>query len=430
MYIASQVVSSQADIANSTPLTAQHAHHGKQVLKRFYQQSQLIKHGANKQKLSISQSELTALIALGQRVFPEIKAQSHFYAQKVTMFTAIQLPITTQYRYLNLRFDLLASDVGLKFANVKLGELAIPDKLFIYAMECLINYFVADNSAGKLIAAIQSVDVKTNSLIITTNIDSELVSKSHQTSFINQLQAQIGFNNDLPSIEAYYQSLVQFASQNTTKDSLANFVNHLFTYAQLRQQKAEQAGVESYSAVKENQSALVALGLYFGSDRFKLLVGELTPLSYQAQFTRKLMQSSVTLQKRNDLQKHFVYSIFLQLFSGQATSDAIGEFKEFLDSNNGGSGFSFADLQADRAGTRLAMIATYSEPQAKQVQAVLAQITDDQLLPNIKGLQEGLSQSVFESQYQDNQSLQYQQAIEKIDLRLKQLNIYQFAWYK
>lgn len=136
----------------------------------------------------------------------------------------------------------------------------------------------------------------------------------------------------------------------------------------------------------------------------------------------------MTLRERVDLQKHFVYSAALELFSSQYASDALGEFKEFLDSNQGGSGFSFADLQADRAGTRLAMIVTGSETSAQKAQQILSSITDEQLLPSISGLKEGLSKSRFKQEYKTVNSDSYQKMLGDIDDRLKRLPLYRLGW--
>ena len=47
----------------------------------------------------------------------------------------------------------------------------------------------------------------------------------------------------------------------------------------------------------------------------------------------------------------------IKLIADSGISFAAGEFKELLDALSGGSGFSFADLAADRAGTHFAKMA-------------------------------------------------------------------------
>lgn len=59
----------------------------------------------------------------------------------------------------------------------------------------------------------------------------------------------------------------------------------------------------------------------------------------------------VTLERRNDFVKHFMASAAITAYSNTKLSDAIGIYKETADSHIG-SGFSFSDIAANRAGAR------------------------------------------------------------------------------
>ena len=156
-----------------------------------------------------------------------------------------------------------------------------------------------------------------------------------------------------------------------------------------------------------------------------MLVGDISALSVKQQWQRNKLRSGLSLLGRVDLQKHFVYSMALQLFSTSNASDAMGELKEFFDASNNGSGFSFADLLADRAGTRFAMLATASEMSAMKVQRLLDSASlDRDIMPMIVNLPEGLDQQAFERYYQDINSSQYKSILLNIDKRLALLDIY------
>jgi hypothetical protein len=140
---------------------------------------------------------------------------------------------------------------------------------------------------------------------------------------------------------------------------------------------------------------------------------------------RNRLKSSVTLNNRVDLQKHFIYSIAIQLFSTSDASNAVGELKEFLDSNKGGSGFSFADLMADRAGNRFAVIATQSENSAFKAQLILSdEEAVKNLMPDILDLPEGLDQESFETVYKNINTLAYIDMLTDIDTRLSNIDVY------
>jgi hypothetical protein len=105
-------------------------------------------------------------------------------------------------------------------------------------------------------------------------------------------------------------------------------------------------------------------------------------------------------------------------------ADAVGLFKEWQDSQ-GGSGFSFVDLAADRAGTRLGEQAVASPELARKVQQRLAEgLRDQDLLPPLLDLPEGLSERHFEERFGGIDGEPYLQMRAAIELRLDTLPLY------
>jgi hypothetical protein len=234
------------------------------------------------------------------------------------------------------------------------------------------------------------------------------------------LAQQFSLFGDIDSIRTYYQLLVEFSQRNPKETRVSKYLGYMIKVATNR------TFVDDESiAMTENKEALMALALYFGSNKFELLVGQMPKLNAAQLRQRTIKRGSVNLNDRNDLQKHFIYSIALQLFSNSHTSDAIGEMKEFLDANKGGSGFSFADLTADRAGTRIAMIATETELGAKELQTLFAgNLSEEDIMPTIFDLPEGVSQQTFEESYNDVNSSAYKNMLAKIDGRLAAIEVY------
>ncbi len=103
----------------------------------------------------------------------------------------------------------------------------------------------------------------------------------------------------------------------------------------------------------------------------------------------------------------------------------VGEFKELLDSSRGGSGFSFVDLAADRAGLAFAERATRSTESAGEFQRIMAQATEEDYFANFSDLEEGLDQQHFAEQYGDIDSEQYKSIVRLIAQRLSTLLLYQ-----
>ena len=84
----------------------------------------------------------------------------------------------------------------------------------------------------------------------------------------------------------------------------------------------------------------------------------------------KKLRSRITAYGRHDLPRHFWVSAGLAVISDSEASMAVGIAKEMMDSA-GGSGFSFIDLTADRAGTLFCIAATRDEDSARAMQRMI-----------------------------------------------------------
>jgi hypothetical protein len=148
--------------------------------------------------------------------------------------------------------------------------------------------------------------------------------------------------------------------------------------------------------VLENRAALLALGILLGHRRLADFVG---PVLDHRDRRRAAPLARSTLRGREDWTKHFFVSGALTVLSAQAPSDAVGIFKEELDAG-GGSGFSFGDLLADRAGTTFALLATRDDAAARALQARLAAgFRVDDFFPEAADLPENIPAAELEARY-------------------------------
>ena len=96
-------------------------------------------------------------------------------------------------------------------------------------------------------------------------------------------------------------------------------------------------------------------------------------------------------------------------------SIAVGEEKELSDAQ-GGSGFSFIDLAADKAGTRFGEMATSSPENARKLQKKLSEIRDyTDFMPDPSDLPEHMDNAEFKQRFESVNSLTYQELSKKID---------------
>jgi uncharacterized protein YfiM (DUF2279 family) len=131
-----------------------------------------------------------------------------------------------------------------------------------------------------------------------------------------------------------------------------------------------------------------------------------------------------TLHDRHDLAQHFAVSAAIAAAGNPVLADAIGVFKE-LDDSRGGSGFSFADLLADRAGVELAAAAAGAD--ALRIQGLMAaeSLREADFMPPIDQLPEGLQELEFRQRYRNLDDPRYARLKGEIDTHIARLPLHQ-----
>jgi hypothetical protein len=174
---------------------------------------------------------------------------------------------------------------------------------------------------------------------------------------------------------------------------------------------ASQRSAGGGDALAENRAALLTLALQATGRR----LSDLVPAIQAAPHPQQVM---VTLAGREDFAQHFLISAMLALEGGGPLADAIGVYKETADLRDG-SGFSFNDIAADRAGTRLGLLAR-RDPRALQERLVRAPSESD-FMPDVADLPEFLSASDFTATYGGVDAPPYRQMLAEIERRLDAL---------
>lgn len=215
---------------------------------------------------------------------------------------------------------------------------------------------------------------------------------------------------DQQRLKAYADRLAQLSSELAPAGaapkpvSLARLLPPVFALARERSTDAD-------SAARENRAALVALAFLVNGRGLSAIL----PVASQWPQPRPL---AVTLAGRSDTPLHWLVSAALAAEGGSPLADAIGLYKEVADAR-GGSGFSFNDIAADRAGTRLGHLAARN-PLALQAR-LAAPLNETDLLPPITDLPESLSEREFLRRYGGVGAPAYRQVMADIEARLDRL---------
>jgi len=172
-------------------------------------------------------------------------------------------------------------------------------------------------------------------------------------------------------------------------------------------------------AVLQNRAAILALGIALGHEKIAPLAG----LGGDADLVRQASaaRGNATLRGREDWPRHYLVSAAFTVLENPFISDSAMLVKEALDTLNGGSGFSFTDLAADKAGILFAEAATRDEPSARAMQERLQKGFDvEAFFPPVSDLPDGLSADQFQSQYGGVGGRGYRRVLQEIDRRLSQ----------
>lgn len=125
---------------------------------------------------------------------------------------------------------------------------------------------------------------------------------------------------------------------------------------------------------------------------------------------------------RQDLLKHFLVSAALAAIVGENEANLWGVGKELSDATReGGSGFSFADLAADRAGVRFARGVLAGSP---PVAGLASGFRLDNYLPSVDGLEEGLPLDEVIKRFGGQGDPRFDAQIAEIDRRINALPAY------
>jgi hypothetical protein len=178
-------------------------------------------------------------------------------------------------------------------------------------------------------------------------------------------------------------------------------------------------------AVEPNKAAILALGVILGEERVAEVAGR--PIDIKRRPEIKKLYRRISVRGRNDLARHFWFHAALAILSDESRSMDVGLTKELMDATEGGSGFSFVDLTANRAGTLFTGVATKSAQSARELQLKIRRgVEIAEFFPEIDGLPEGISRDEFQNQYGGLGGAETSRIVEEIRNRLAKCSLLEF----
>ncbi len=297
--------------------------------------------------------------------------------------------------WINMGARLLPSQSGFPQIKGRIGRLPVP---------AFIMRWLAERALAQIAGRgkdLPPLDQLVNGLTVTDGQVRARLNVRAAASIFDAINPSPVAAIDPKDVAAHYCRIAQM----TPSDELAPYVQRAFSGTP----KAGQSLSESHRAT------FVALAMIIVSPK----AGRMVAGAETATEPCRVPVPGAMLLARADLAQHWTLSAALAATFGGDLSNAMGTWKELSDSTARGSGFSFVDLAADRAGVRYALRGS-SPGTAKQTRAALSTADDATLLPlRAMALQEGMSEAEFTRRFKTITSQEYGKAVAQIDAMLE-----------
>jgi len=358
--------------------------------------------------LVLGEPDLDLLLGFAASRVNEGVGEVSIEGQQALLKASMQLPVSTMRLFLNISTTLQSGDTWPRIVDLKVGSLSIPQWMQALVLSKGQSYIQSRYpELEQLLSAVQEVSLKEQRLQITYRWDPDLMVK------VSRRGSELLLSADMRERLAVYAGKLEEltnASEGRRRMSAGTFLSPLFAHALAR----------GGDPVAENQALLLALSLY----ALQIDPGQL--LDHVDAVSLPRIQHELQFYRRKDLAQHFFMAIGLTLGADAGLANNIGLLKEFEDTRGTGSGFSFTDIGADRMGMRFAEFAVASSQSALQLQQRIAGATSEaEYFPDLRKLPEFLSTEEFESRYGAENTPEFAQEIEKIDLLISQLPVFE-----
>lgn len=349
--------------------------------------------------VSLNQKDLNIAAGYLLSHFAENTTQIQILNDRIWFQIAVFVPKNPWGRYLDFSFSLKQIDDTVMIKSFKIGEISIPDR----AANRLIPLIVHNTSLNQYWQA-------ASQYVKNVRITPQTLDISYLGSIVDTAKRlAIRQHQDYPNLHLYQQQINDIVSRHDPawRLSLSDLLQPLFLSAYQRS--------DDDNAIRENRAVIIAVASYVYKNELRryLPLG----LVYSKEYP-------VFAYKRIDIPQHFIASALLTAADSSLLSEQMAVDKEVGDAQQG-SGFSFIDLSADRAGTRFGRLAIASPEQARELQRIMSAIKDySAIIPDIQDLPEHMDEQTFRLKYGGVGSPAYLEAIRLIDKRIAALPLY------
>ena len=311
---------------------------------------------------------------------------------------SLALPANPLGSFVNIN-AVMVEGAGLPTVEqLMIGRLPVPSFVANRLMQWALEEAQAETAVHAATDAVKRVTMRDGVLLVEYEWSERLP---------DAIRSAVLSNEDQARLKAYQARLSQVAAAGGASALPMEEVLRALLNA------AEERGGD---AAAENRAALVSLAFFVNGKGLAAVIPA-------ARDWPRPRPRNVTLGGRHDFAQHYSISAAIAASAGSPLADAIGLYKE-VDDSRGGSGFSFNDIAADRAGVRLGELATASMVGARKLQrAAATRLGAADLLPDVKDLPEFMQEAEFKRRYGGVGAPDYKKMMAEIERRVAALAI-------
>ena len=359
---------------------------------------------------SVDEPEINAVLRAAQRVVPGAFGVARVEPGALTLDASVGAPVLPAGLWANLHLTLAPSETGLEIATARIGRLTVPPALATALLRRGLDIALGDGLGTAALESIAGLKLEPPRLTVALRFD-----ETGRSAFFARLRDRAYAGAGDAARQAVYLNLwlIDRAVERGNLPRKGSVLPYL-DFVVKRAERSKQAAPEAL------RGALYALALYCGDPVFGGVVGVTLADEYRGEHNGC---DGTRLAGRDDLKRHFVVSagLYAATTSNRAAF-GVGELKELLDSVES-EGFSFDDMAADAAGVRFATAFLSAGPH--QWRQMLARVeSEEDLMPSLEGLPEGLDAANFRERYGDVDSPAYAAMVAEIDRRVNALPLY------
>ncbi|MCP4298917.1 MAG: hypothetical protein GY786_25370 [Proteobacteria bacterium] len=371
------------------------------------------------QVIRIEEKELALLRDVSQSIYPKLNWRLFLVKNSYILRTSFQVGSQGASRFLNID---IAGKLNFKgdHKDMDIEYLKIKDKYF--------SGWLVNRLLGKIFIAywmdlqshlpeLRSAAIQNSQLVLAVEPFSDLSQLPKLLPFNSHQQTEITVQSDGDMVQEAYANIIELLEHKPPEeDSFSLIIKGTFRFVRDLKNRGN-------TSIAGNRIAIKALARFLGP----VSVTKYLFPQHQGGHNKKQLEKlrdETRFYDRKDLARHFIVSALLTTVLNDQLSNLIGLKKETMDFNT--SGFSFADLMADRSGAAFSRLLLSDEVTAEGIQKDISEnLVINEFMPNPEGLPENLTADKFRKEFGSTTSDKFMQLLEKIDAQIYSLKRYQ-----